>query len=201
LLAALALLTATLLQAQNQDLAGDTGLARKLEITVQPGEIIGREQIVRCLVKCGTNQFLFMLPPNVHSSGAASETVELTANDGSFYLSFRILASGSASGDQAGSRKAKTLERFPNARNVEEFAMPVAGHEGNGVQFRQERPPVGSRLIRFLWAPCAAGTLEFSLSADSKHSAVAMQAMECVLLSFQSDERGKIVVIPRPDKT
>ena len=67
----LALLAATGIHAQNHDTKGDNDLAKGLEITAQPGEVIGREQVVRYLVKCGTNQFLFILPLNARGGASA----------------------------------------------------------------------------------------------------------------------------------
>ena len=200
LLAAFALLTSNHLPAQNQDSLGDTNLAQKLDITVQPGEVIGRDQIVRYLINCGTNQFLFMLPPNVRSTGTASESIILSGTDGRYYLSFRVLKSRTASPDPA-RFKELAIETYPGAQQLEEFPISIAGHEGTGLEFRQELAVVGNRLIRLARVPCLAGTLEFSLNADPKNAAVALQALECVLLSFQSNERGAIVVIPRSDKS
>jgi hypothetical protein len=203
LAAALFLVGAGLVQGQTVAGFAAPSPAQKLEIKIQPGEIIGREQVVRYLIRCGTNQFLFMLPPNMRNADTSPETMVLAGTDGSYYLSLRILEPEAA---PSGSEKARTLketalERYPNARNVEEFGFIVASHDAAGIQLQQERPVVGNRLVRLLWAPCRAGTLEFTLNADPQKAALATQALECVLLSFQSNEQGQIRIIPRSDKT
>jgi hypothetical protein len=201
LLTALVLLAATGINAQSPDRNSNKDMAQRLDISVQPGEVIGHEQIVRCLLKCGTNQFLFMLPPNTRSSATNPETIVLSGTDGLYYLSLRVLESGAGVGGQARSRKEQAIESYPGAQHVEEFSMFVAGHEGSGLQLRQASAVGGARQVRLLWVPSAAGTLEFTLNTDPGNAGIAMRAFECVLLSFQSNERGKIIVIPRSDKT
>jgi hypothetical protein len=177
--------------------------AQALTTAIQPGEIIGREQVIRCRITCGTNQFLFVLPPFARCTDSNSEKIVVSAADGRYYATIRILSSARENtvADKSRARKEQALGRYPDARDLQEFSWSVAGRPGEGVELRQQTPAVGDRFVRLLWVPCAAGILEFTLNTDARSAGVGKAAFETILLTLQSNEQGRIQVIPRSDKS
>lgn len=164
--------------------------------------MIGREQVVRCLVTTGTNQLLFVLPPQARTTGTSSDTIVLWASDGRSYFNLRILEPLATGPEQKPpSPSDRAAARFPGVHDLQEFSMSVAGQAGQGVEFQREFPEVGKRFFRILWVPSAAGTLEFFLDADVRNAAAGRQLLESVLVTVQSNNRGPIRVVPRSDKS
>jgi hypothetical protein len=52
-----------------------------------------------------------------------------------------------------------------------------------------------------VWVPFKAGLLEFSLNADGGSASAGQGALDMILLTFRSDERGKVEIVRRSDKT
>jgi len=199
---AMLLLTALFAQGQTNESSYEN-VPQRLDINIQRGEMMGRDQVVRYFINSGTNQFLFVLPPNTRSEGQNPETLVLAGTDGPYFLSFRILGFGPADADpdKASARKEAVLDRYVGARNIEDFVMNVAGREAQGIQLRQELPAVGQRLVRVLLVPCRAGLLEFTINTDSRKAALANLALSNLLGTFQSNENGKIRIVPRSNQT
>ena len=93
------------------------------------------------------------------------------------------------------------MSQYAQASGLEEFTTTVADREGTGFQLRQELPKVSDRSIRVLWVPFKAGIMEFALNTDHKSASAAQGAFDMILLTFRSNERGKLEIVRRSDKT
>ena len=176
---------------------------QSLDITVKPGEVVGQEQVIRYAIQSGTNQFIFNLPPEVRSERVNNAGLVLQSTDSRFCLSFRILQAVAADSAAAATeaRKAAALEHFTNTRDLEDFGLTIADRPAQGIQFRHTQPTVGDRLVKIIWVPCAAGVLEFTLNADATKLNLANAALDGVLLTFRSNESGKLEVVRRAENS
>ena len=170
---------------------------QSFSVIVQPGEFVGATQITRDLIQCGTNQFSFVLPPELSTDRLEPRSLRLISGDGRFYLTFRLLGTEPAESEAsaAEARKARALGEHPHTGSVEEFPVTVANRSGYGLAFRERQTGIGERRVRLAWVPCKAGTLEFTLNSDPKIVATALRAFESLLLTFRSNETGRLEVI------
>jgi hypothetical protein len=205
LLAAAILLAVVGAQAQTQSAGTDREKVQlqPLEFSVQPGEMVGHEQVIRQFIKSGTNQFMFVMPPGVRCESTTAGTLGLSSPDGQYHLELRILAPGAEEGTlkRIQALKQKTLESCAKARNVEEFNTSVAGWRAEGLQLRESLPVFGERLFRFVWVPCTAGILEFALSSSAERATAAVQTMDSLLITLRSNEKGKLEIVRRSEKS
>jgi hypothetical protein len=91
--------------------------------------------------------------------------------------------------------------QYPGARNLEGFTVSVADREGTGFELQQDLPELGHRRVRILWVPFKAGIMEFALNADAKNGTAGRAALDMILLTFRSNERGRLEIIERSDKS
>jgi hypothetical protein len=172
-----------------------------LAVTLQTGEYVGQRQVIRALITSGTNTFMFVVPEGLRAETSSEGRVVLTSGDVTYFLCIGIVGPPLAEPGLKEVLRQRIASHYPNARNLEEFAATVAEREATGFQLRQALPGVGDRLIRILWLPFKAGLLEFTLNADSSSASAGQGALDMILLTFRSDERGKIEIVRRSDKT
>jgi hypothetical protein len=166
-----------------------------LKVAVEPGEFFGRRQIIRERIRCGTNEFLFVVPEGVRAETRQDESIALTSADGTFYVTVAIASALPAETDEDQAMLEWAAGHFPNFTNVEKFAFSVDGKPGQGIQLRYASPGGGNRLARILWVPCRAGMLEFTVDADAEKAKAAQQLFNTILLTFRTNEEGKIEII------
>lgn len=175
--------------------------SQRLQVSVQPGEFVGRERVLRELVKFGTNEFLFVIPEDARPETSKSDTVVVASRDSTYYVTFRISPSLPAEADLQRVVKDWVVDHYSNARNMESFSTTVAERRGEGLSLEQQQSAVGARIIKILWVPFKGGTLEFTLNADAKQASAAESAFSAILLTFRSNERGKLEIIRRSERT
>ena len=177
--------------------------AQPLDVSVQPGELVGHEQVIRQFITLGTNQLLVVPPPNVRSESAGPETLLWSSSEGNCRIEFRIFGPVSAAEESKWTQALKrtALENHGTARSIEQTSTAVLGHGAERLQFRETLPGLGERLFRFVWVPCAAGILEFTLNVSADRSAVGVQTLDNLLLDLRSNERGKIEIVRRLSKS
>jgi hypothetical protein len=173
----------------------------RLAVKLCPGEFVGHEQVIRQFLKSGTNEFVFVVPEGLRTETAPGGMIALTCGDMSYYVTLRIVAPAPASLGTREALQAQIAGQYGGASSLEEFAASVADREGNGIQLRQDLPNVGSRLVRVLWVPFTAGLMEFALNADTKNAAAGRAALDMILLTFRSNERGRLEIVERSDKS
>jgi hypothetical protein len=169
--------------------------------TVYPGELVGREQILRQVIRSGTNEFVFILPDGLGIQTASDGTIALTSPDQSYFVTIRIAGAPPLNSGIREALQERIASQYGGVTNSEEFATMVADREGTGFALEQELPKVGTRLIRIVWVPFKAGLFEFALNADKRRAADAQGALDMILLTFRSNERGKIEIVKRSEKS
>jgi hypothetical protein len=187
-------------QPHNSSVSG-TNATPGLAVTLQAGEYVAQQQVIRALIASGTNTFMFVVPEGLRVQPSSEGRVVLTSRDMSYFLCLGIAAPPLAEAGLKEALRQRIASHYPNARNLEEFAATVADREATGFQLRQALPGVGGRLVRILWLPFKAGVLEFTLNADSSSASAGQDALDMILLTFRSDELGKIEIVRRSDKT
>ena len=179
----------------------ETNSAPGLAITLQPGEIVGHEQIVRALLKSGTNEFMFVVPEGLGIQNASEGLILMSSRDRRYYASVRLVEPRPAAAGLKEALQEQIASQYPGVSRWEEFAATVADREGIGAHLTQELPGVAARQVRILWVPFKAGVVEFFLAAQSDNLSTAQGAFDMILLTFRSNERGKLEFVRRSDKS
>jgi len=185
--------------AQTESTAPQADMPLMTQSTVLAGEIVGTEQIKRAFMSFGTNEFMFIVPDAVLARFSQERPAMLTGRQADFSISFRLLNKLPAGATVKNELKAWVQTHYTDSVRIEDFAIPVADHEGVGLQFHQ-RPRSASasnRFVRIIWTPCEAGVLEFLLVSEANCVKAAQQNFDVVLTTFCTNEQGKIKVIPR----
>ena len=177
-----------------------TNATPAVTVTLQAGEYLGQQQVIRGIIANGTNTFMFVVPEGLRAAPSGEGGVVLTSRDGRCFLYIGIVGPPAEPGLKEALRQ-RIASQYPNARNLEEFAATVADRVGLGFHLRQALPGVGDRLVQIVWVPFKVGLLEFTLNADSSGASAGEGAFDMILLTFRSDERGRIEIVRRSDKT
>jgi hypothetical protein len=201
LLAAAALLAADVLGQTAEGLVAGSNQPPRLAVSLCSGELVGHEQVIRQLLSSGTNKFVFVVPAGLRTETAPEGMIALTSGDMSYFVSLRIVTPAPVNPGTREALQEWITSQYAEARSLEEFTTSVADREGTGFQLRQELPKVGSRLVRILWVPFKAGVMEFVLNADTKKAEAGRAAMDMILLTFRSNERGGLEIVARSDKS
>jgi hypothetical protein len=201
LLAAAALLAADVLGETAEGFFAGSNQPPRLAVRLCSGEVVGHEQVIRQLLSSGTNKFVFVVPDGLRTETAPEGTIALTSGDMSYFVSLRIVAPPPGNPGTREALQERITNQYAGASSLEEFTASVADRGGTGFQLRQELPKVGSRLIRILWVPFEAGVMEFALNADTKSAAAGRAALDMILLTFRSNERGQLEIVARSDKS
>ena len=172
-----------------------------LAVTLQAGEYVGQRPVIRGLITSGTNSFMFVVPEGLRAETSSEGKVVLTSWDVRYFLSIEIVGPPPSEPGFKEALRQHIASHSPNVSHLEELAVTVAEREGTGFQMRQALPGVGDRLIRIIWVPFNAGVLEFTLNADRAMASAGQGALDMILLTFRSNERGKIEFVKRSDKT
>jgi hypothetical protein len=173
----------------------------KLLVRLCPGELVGHEQVIRQFIGSGTNEFVFVVPDGLRTQTAAEGAIVLTAGDMSYNVCLRIAAPPPAKPGIREALQERITRQYAGAKSLEGFTTSVADLEGTGFQLRQDLPGVGNRLVRILWVPFKAGVMEFALNADANNAAAGRAALDMILLTFRSNERGRLEIVARSDKS
>ena len=76
--------------ANHRRLRRETNQTPGLAVTLLPGELVGHEQVVRELIRSGTNEFMFVVPDGLRTDRPPEGTIVLTSRDMKYYVSLRI---------------------------------------------------------------------------------------------------------------
>ena len=171
---------------------------RPFDASVKNGEIVGREQVRRVFVSCGTNEFVFAVPVDLRVDVRANK-VTLISPDASYFLSFRIVlpADSDSGGSITDPYRRHVMDQFPDAKIVEEASQSAAGRSGPAFEMQWKAGSGPERNVRVALIPSPAGLLEWSLNADSAKVAAGRSASSYLLRTFQSNERGAIEIVRR----
>lgn len=162
---------------------------------------MGDEQVIREFLRSGTNEFMFVVPEGLRTKTAPDGMIVLITGDMSYYVSLRLVAPPPANPELKEVLRERIASQYAHVSSLEGFTTTVADREGTGFQLRQALPGAGGRLIRILWVPFEAGVLEFALNADNNSAPAGQGAFDMILLTLRSNERGRIEIVRRSDKT
>jgi hypothetical protein len=178
-----------------------TNTAPVLNLTMQPGEFVGPGQVIRASLRSGTNEFLFVVPDGLHTTTPREGRMVMSSRDMTYHISIRLVEPRPATPELKEMLRAHIANQFDGLNSLEEFTTTIADREGTGFQLRQELRGLAPRQVKMLWVPFKAGVLEFTLNADSGTVSAAQGAFDLVLLTFRSNERGRVELVIRSDKT
>jgi hypothetical protein len=195
------LFTVTALAQAPQGVSGATNALPRLAATLQPGETIGREQVVREFLRSGTNEFIFVVPDGTRAETAPAGQIALSSWEQRFYISIRLLEFPTSTPRLKEALRARIVSEYPRATNVELFDTTVGNKRSSGFQLHWNQPGTGLRLVRAVCVPCPAGLLEFTLNTDTHSAPAGQRALNQVLLTLRSNEGGKLEIVRRSDKT
>lgn len=174
-----------------------------LSAALRSEEIIGSEAVKRAYVHSGTNEFAFVVPPGFRFDGSNPEKLVLVKNDYTCFINFRVVKPGPS---EAGELKVEglrqtLLSRYPGARVLEEFTQSAANQSGPAfdLQFRSAADVLQSARVVFI--PSAAGVLEFTLVANADQFTDGREAFNTLLLTFCTNQGGKLEITPFSDKS
>jgi hypothetical protein len=190
----------SLAQTTNAVLSG-TSQPVGIALSLLPGETVGHDQVIRALLRSGTNEFIFVVPDGLRAQPAAEGNIVVTSRDMTYSVSLRLIEPAP---NRAGLPEAlaRYVERqYPDRSALESFTTSVADRKGTGVQLRQVLNGLNPRLVRVVWVPFRSGLMEFVLNTDNACASAGQAALDMVLLTFHSNEEGKLRIIPRSDKT
>jgi hypothetical protein len=125
----------------------------------------------------------------------------MISRDMTYSVSVRIIEPAPPQPGLAEALAEQIARQYPHSSSLETFTTVVADREGAGVQLRQTLTGLNARIVRILWVPFKAGLVEFALNADSSCASAGQAALDTVLLTFRSNEGGKLTIIRRSDKT
>ena len=170
-------------------------------VTLLAGEAVGNDQILRAHLRKGTNEFIFVVPNGLRAQAPAGGTVVMISRDMTYSVSVRIVEPAPPQPGLAEALAEQVTRQYPHSSSLETFTTVVADREGTGVQLRQALTGLNPRVVRILWVPFRAGLMEFALNADSSYASTGQAALDTVLLTFRSNEGGRLNIIRRSDKT
>ena len=173
----------------------------KLVVSLYPGEFVGHEQVIRQFIRCGTNEFVFVVPDGLRTQAKPDGAIVMTAGDMSYHVCIRIAAPLPAVPEIREALQDRIAGQYVGAKSLEGFTFNVADREGTGFELRQELPELGHRLVRILWVPFKAGLMEFTLIANAKNAEAGRVALGMILLTFRSNEQGRLEIVERSDKS
>jgi hypothetical protein len=165
-------------------------------------ETSGPDIVQRAYIACGTNRFAFVVPPEYRLDGSNPEKIVLSNADYSSFISFRIVAplNFPAQALEPEKCRQRMLECYPGAKVLEEFSQSAANHSGPAFDVRWTNSSNAVQFARVAFIPSPAGVLEFSLVATDGNFKQGEYFLNSVMLTFRSNEGGKLDIAPLSDK-
>ena len=167
-----------------------------LKASLRGGETIGTHQVQRAFLDIGTNRIVFIVPGGFWMDASSPQKVVLTAADKNCFITVRVIT---GTGSDASSFKEQALSRYPGAKITGESTEWVANHSGTAFNLDWMNSGGVSQSARISFIPTPAGVLEFSVLTRSSEFKDARMNFESLLSSVQTNESGKIVIVPLPD--
>lgn len=153
-------------------------------------------------VSAGTNRFSFLMPDGFRLSDPEPGKLVLVNVDYSCFLTFRIVGAVPADSKELRSDSCRelVLKRYSGAKILEEFSLTAANHSGPAFDVQWKNPGGGAQSARIACIPSAAGILAFSLEATSDKFPAISSSFNSLLLTFRTNERGKLENVHLSDK-
>jgi len=184
--------------------AGDWGAApvvpSLLQVSIVYEPVPNLPPVPRAYVTTGTNQFAFVVPEGFRVDASNPETILLTQNDYSCFLTLRIASPAPADPSDVKPDFCRALlsSRFPGAKISEAFSLAAANHSGPAFNLQWTTSGGVAQSARVAFIPSAAGLLEFSLVASPGKFSGGQPPFNSLLLTFRTNEGGKLEILPLP---
>lgn len=164
---------------------------------LQGGETVGAHQVQRAFLNVGTNQIVFIVPTGFWMDASNPQKIVLTQAGMGCFITVRVSSAMEAS--ETSFFKQQALSRYPGAKIIQESTELVANHSGPVFNLEWMNPGGVAQSARISFIPTTAGILEFSVLARSTEFRDARNYLDTILSSVQTNESGKIVIVPLPD--
>jgi hypothetical protein len=154
--------------------------------------------IRRAYFSSGTNRFAFVVPGDFKLDASNPGKIILTSPDYSGFIAVQLVnsASSEAGGMLVQSFRNLAADEFPSGNIVGEFGMRAANQSGPGYEFAWKNSEGSQQQACVGFVPSAAGFLKFSLLSSSEKYSENQMSFRCLLRSFQSNEDGKLEILP-----
>lgn len=179
-----------------------TNLPSPFKVVSRNEEMLGDRPVQRAYLSKGTNQFAFVVPPGFRLNATSPGKLSLiNANDNGF-ITFRVAAPLPSWPRELSADDCRDLvsAQFPTAKIDREFTQPVADHSGPAFDVSWTNSGGGGQSARIVFLPSPAGILEFCLEGNPNSFGANQTAFYSVLLSFRTNERGKLEIAPLSDR-
>jgi hypothetical protein len=188
--------------AQNPASGGETNLAA-FRASLRSEEVIGSEAVKRAYVTLGTNEFAFVVPKGYRMDASIPEKITLIKDDYacSISLHFASAKSNGAAQPQADTVRQTVLERYPSTKIRDEFSQTAAGSRGPAFDLQFPNAAGALQFARVVFIPYANGVIEFTLLSNPDQFAIGQYAFDTLLLTFSSNQDGKLSITPLSDKS
>jgi len=172
-----------------------------LQTIVKREELFHGQPVNRAYVSSGTNQFAFVVPNDFRLDSSDPDRIEVIATDYRCFITFRILDPNATEiqGLQSAALRETVLSRHSGAMLKDEFSLNAANHSGPAFDMEWTNAGGAKEFARMTFIPAKAGVLEFSLQAGQDKAAEARVLFNSFLLSFRSNEAGKLEISPLVD--
>ena len=174
-----------------------------LQVSVVYEPVPNMPPVPRAYVTTGTNQFAFLVPEGFRVDASNPETILLIKTDYSCFLTFRIVGPATAGTTDLKPDSCRELlsNRFPGAKIADVFSLAAANHGGPAFNLQWTNASGVAQSARVAFIPSAAGLLEFSLVASPGRFPAGQPPFNSLLLTFRTNEGGKLEIIPPSNKS
>lgn len=164
---------------------------------LQNEAVIASEQVRRVYVKCGTNEFAFVIPHNFRVNAKDSEQLVFEAAEAGCFMVVRILpSSGEAFAPNQCRRR--VLEEFPGAELLEQLDRSSVEGPITLFDLRRSTSLHNVERLRVAFMPVPAGILEVALHSKPDTFSKDQDSLNALLWSYQSNRSGRIAPIQAP---
>ena len=153
--------------------------------------LLGRDPVTRASLTCGNKRFTFLVPNGYRVDASDPEKVVLTSGDFHSYITLR--AANLTCGDKTPQEtecRAKLLEKYPEAKIMEEFTSAAGSFTGPGFDLRSKSKGGATTAARVAYIPGLSGALEFSLITSPEQFGNSLSQLHSVMLTFRASEVG-----------
>jgi hypothetical protein len=179
-----------------------TNLPTALSTELKSEEMVGLQPVQRAYVTFGTNRFAFVVPYGYRMDASNPEKIALFNADYSSYIVFRVAEPLTYAARELPSTTYRevVLARYPNAKILDEFTQRAANHSGPAFDVQWTNSAHITQFTRVAFIPSAAGVLEFSLVSNAGKFTEGQYFLSYVMLSFRTNEGGKLIISRLSDK-
>jgi hypothetical protein len=171
-------------------------LVPALTAAVKDEETIGDRPIHHAYLTFGTNQFSFIVPDGYRVDCSNPEVLAVINQNYDCFITMRVIDRLPAGAQEVHPDTCRELllARYPDASITEEYSRSVANHVGPAFDFQWLNPGKSLQSGRVIYVPMAGRIVEFSLVVEAGKFSGCQQFFHAILLTFRTNEKGKLEV-------